>query len=348
METRRVQKSGNSSFVVSLPSAWVKAQGIKKNAPVFVGRNSDGSLSILAHATPEKSDEHVALRVSGKERKSVLFRRMVAAYIAGCQCINVLPAPGQFSAAMELVSEYTSSTVGQEVVEENERMISVKDVLNPAELPMGRVAQRMDAVCKKMVGAAADSLGGRMPPGLNMEIMERDIDRLLWLAARKHHMFLRFPSIAASEGISLSESHLLFVSARYMERIGDHALIAWKSKSESGKLHEIGKFAVLQYSNASRALFEKNEALAQQVIEEVLSHKAQAEKMKSSGLASVRRNMTPRVRFSGESATSNFLSFTSSTYLPNRRLRLAKSSRAACMSSLPKSGQSFGEKYNSL
>ncbi|MCX6771312.1 MAG: hypothetical protein NTX79_04610 [Candidatus Micrarchaeota archaeon] len=287
MEIRKVQKSGYSSFVVSLPAEWVKAQGIGKNAPVSVGQNPDGSLTILAHAAPEKSEAPMVLRVSGKEKKSVLFRRMVAAYIAGCQGIDVLPAPGQFASALELVSEYTASTVSQEIVEETEHKISIKDVLNPAELPMGKVVQRMHSVCRKMVDAAVASLGSSKPSGLNMDILERDMDRLLWLAARKHHMFLRFPSLAAIEGISLSESHLLFLTARNMERTGDHALIVWKIGGASGKLHEIGKFAELQYSKASRALFEKDEALAQQVIEEVLSFKESGAGMKNSGLSAV-------------------------------------------------------------
>ncbi|MFA6328979.1 MAG: phosphate uptake regulator PhoU [Candidatus Micrarchaeia archaeon] len=296
MEMRKVQKSGNSSFVVSLPSGWVKAQGIRKNAPVSVGQNSDGSLTILARATPEKSAAPMILRVSGKEKKSVLFRKMVAAYIAGCQRIDVIPAPGQFDSALELVSEYTSSTVGQEVVEETENMISVKDVLNPAELPMGKVTQRMHAVCRKMVGAAVISLGGGRPAGLNMEIMERDIDRLLWLAARKHHQFLRFPSLAAAEGITLAESHLLFMSARYMERIADHAFSIYGDKTKSGRLHEFGKFAENQYSGASRALFEKNMVLAHQVIEDVISRKAPSGGMKNRSFTAVEASSSASIR----------------------------------------------------
>ena len=297
METRKVQKSGSSSFTVSLPADWVKAQKIRKNAPVFVGQNADGSLSVLAQAAPEKISAPMTLRVSGKEKKSVLFRRMVAAYIAGRQCIDVIPAPGQFALALELVSDYTSSTVSQEVVEETEHKISVKDVLNPAELPMGRVVQRMHAVCRKMVGAAVALGGGGSHAGPSMDILERDMDRLLWLAARKHHLFLRFPSMASAEGISLSESHLLFMTARYMERIADHALIVWKNGNETGRLRDIGKIAESQYCDASRAIFEKNEALAQQVIESVLAFKASAGSMKSgnitaaqvSSFASIRR-----------------------------------------------------------
>jgi len=315
METRKVQKSGSSSFTVSLPADWVKAQKISKNAPVFVGQNADGSLSILAHAAPEKNAAPMVLRVSGKEKKSVLFRRMVAAYIAGCQCIDVIPAPGQFALALELVSDYTSSTVSQEVVEETEHKISVKDVLNPAELPMGRVVQRMHAVCRKMVGAAVALNGSGKQAGPSMDILERDMDRLLWLAARKHHLFLRFPSIAAAEGISLTESHLLFMTARYMERIADHALIVWKNGNDSGRLHDIGKIAEAQYSKASLALFEKNEALAQQVIEDVLSFKASTGSMKNSNITAAQISSFASIRRIAEYSAGmceNLIDFTAS------------------------------------
>jgi len=47
MGIRKIQRSGNSSFVVSLPIEWVKLYGLKKRDLVDIQVNQDGSITIF-------------------------------------------------------------------------------------------------------------------------------------------------------------------------------------------------------------------------------------------------------------------------------------------------------------
>ncbi|MCX6681394.1 MAG: AbrB/MazE/SpoVT family DNA-binding domain-containing protein, partial [Methanoregula sp.] len=46
MEIRRVQFTGGSSYVVTLPKDWVDAQKIKKNDPIGIEIQPDGTLLV--------------------------------------------------------------------------------------------------------------------------------------------------------------------------------------------------------------------------------------------------------------------------------------------------------------
>ena len=46
MEIRRVQMTGGSSYVITLPKEWIKSVNIKKNDQLGLIRQSDGTLLI--------------------------------------------------------------------------------------------------------------------------------------------------------------------------------------------------------------------------------------------------------------------------------------------------------------
>ena len=272
MDVRKVQKSGSSSFIISLPLHWAKAHGLEKNHPVFIEENADGSLLVLPSEPKRARQGAFTLHLAGKMKNGVLFRKMVAAYISGHGSIELAAEKGQEARASKLAANFVSSTVGQEIVEETGAKISIKDILNPAEMPMQKAVRRIDSLAGRMVAMAVGTLSGSRPDMETLEAMERDVDRLLWLVARKHHMFLRSPSSAASEGITLPESHLFFMCARNMERVADHARAICRGGAKSEKLHALAIIAQSAYRNSANALFMKDDAAAQEIIEGVVGN----------------------------------------------------------------------------
>ena len=53
MELRRVQMTGGSSFVVTLPKDWITEMRIKKNDPVGLITHKDGTLVVTKKTTDE-------------------------------------------------------------------------------------------------------------------------------------------------------------------------------------------------------------------------------------------------------------------------------------------------------
>ena len=46
-ETRKLQITGGSTYVLSLPKKWVTQSGLEKGSPLLVRQQEDGALTIL-------------------------------------------------------------------------------------------------------------------------------------------------------------------------------------------------------------------------------------------------------------------------------------------------------------
>src|SRR5574344_712902 len=57
VEIRKIQITGGSSFMVTLPKEWASSNGLKKNDPVRLEPQDDGSLIIYAGEVPEREQE---------------------------------------------------------------------------------------------------------------------------------------------------------------------------------------------------------------------------------------------------------------------------------------------------
>ncbi|MCX6771727.1 MAG: phosphate uptake regulator PhoU [Candidatus Micrarchaeota archaeon] len=266
MESRKVQRSGKSSFVVSLPAPWVKAYGIRKNAAVSVALNPDGTLTIYPKEAKERAPQALSIPYRGEREKTAVLRRMIGAYIAGFEAMELRPEPAGYESAISLVSEFTSMTVGQEVVEESQQKIVINNILRPSELPIEKALLRMANISKKMFSDAVLAIESpEAAGGMQMQQMERDTDRLWRLVARRHNLFLRFPSSAAGEGMTLPRAHFYFLTARLTERVADHSVMLYNYHGfaqkaggrEPGiqKVAEFGRKAAAVFGRATDAVF---------------------------------------------------------------------------------------------
>ena len=116
-------------------------------------------------------------------------------------------------------------TIGQEVVEETETLIFIKDLLNPAEMPFENTLKRMCVIVKNMHTDAVTALETHNRI-LAEDVIKRDIDadRLNWLIARQTNMIMLHASLSRKMGISQSIAMQYYILSRIIERIGDHAV----------------------------------------------------------------------------------------------------------------------------
>ncbi|MFA5108594.1 MAG: AbrB/MazE/SpoVT family DNA-binding domain-containing protein [Candidatus Micrarchaeia archaeon] len=277
MEIRKVQKSGNSSFIVSLPAEWVKTYNIAKNDPVEMETNWDGSLTILPKHAPAREEENLIVQFNGEQDRSIALRKLIGGYISGFCTMEVVPTPSCISKARLLSSEFTSMVIGQQVVDDDGKRIVIKDISNSAQMPMKKTVQRMYRI-------SSDTLMQALEPGSfdqsRLSSNENEVDKLQWLVARKHNTFLRYPSLASKEEITLPESNLYFVTSRHIERISDHALLvsrhlcSWKNSPAPSLITQNGKHCISLYSKTMQALSTLDEKLANSTIDDALGMQA--------------------------------------------------------------------------
>jgi phosphate uptake regulator len=225
MDIRRVQMTGGSSLVVTLPKEWTTAMRLQKNDPVRVVSQPDGSLLISANISADQAQRTRELDVSFCPDQAFLFRTLIGCYIAGYSAIVVRSKSRLPPFVRSVVRDFTQMTIGQEVTEESETTIRIKDLLNPSELPFASSLKRMFIIIRSMHEDAVCAIEQK-DSALAEEVIaeDRDVDRLQWLIARQTHMVLKDANLAKKMGVSPGDASSYAGVARILERIGDHAV----------------------------------------------------------------------------------------------------------------------------
>ena len=223
MEIRRVQMTGGSSYIVTLPKDWIKTLNIKKNDPISLLRQSDGTLLISSKMNRESTQRIKYFNVNEVTNQDFLFRSLIGAYITGYNSIQLKSTQRMPPLVRITVRNFTQTTIGQEVVEETDNLIVLKDLLNPAEMPFHRTIKRMHIMIKQMYDDAILSLKNK-DRQLASDVIKRDseIDRLHWLVARQHNIIQRNVNFAERMQTTPEYATTVFLISRILERIGDH------------------------------------------------------------------------------------------------------------------------------
>ncbi|MFO7677103.1 MAG: PhoU domain-containing protein [Thermoplasmatota archaeon] len=225
MEIRKVQMTGGSSYIITLPKEWIKASNIKKNDTVGIHKQSDGTLVISSKMTKEKQYKLKEFDISNIPKQTYLIRRLIGAYISGYTSIKITSPERIPLEIKNTIRVLTQAIIGQEVVEETDTSITLKDLLNPIEMPLDRTIKRMHIIVKSMKEDAILLLTDKEKI-LAEEIFIRDkeVNRLHWLVARQYNMILQNVSLAEKMDITISLSSTYFLISRIIERIGDHVV----------------------------------------------------------------------------------------------------------------------------
>ncbi len=262
LEIRRVQKTGASTMTVSLPKAWVIGNSIQPGDPVAVTVLPDGTISIDPRMKKDKVDSKKVIWVEGDEPKEHLTRKLIGAYLAGYNIIEVRSKDRLELELKHAVKEISRMVIGPEVIEETSNTIIMHDLSDPVELPQEKCVRRMHLIVNSMHKDAIMALQ-TSDAALAKDVIDRDqdVDRLYWMAVKQYNMILKDRKLSDKIGVDVFEGMNLMLVARQVERIGDHAekiannaIIAIKAKVGISNQEEIGKLSASAISLLERAM----------------------------------------------------------------------------------------------
>jgi len=208
--------------MITLPKEWITSLNIKKNDPLAVSLQSDGTLLIST-----KMQEHIQktkeFDVSTISKPVYLLQLLIGAYIAGYTSIKITASQRLSPPIRNVIRTFIQITIGQEVVEETDTTIILKDLLNPVEMPFDRTIKRMHIIVKSMHEDAIRALQTK-DTLLSEDVSSRDndVDRLHWLVARQYNIILQNVSLAEKMDITTETASTCFLISKIIERIGDH------------------------------------------------------------------------------------------------------------------------------
>jgi phosphate uptake regulator len=215
--------TGGSSFIITLPKEWVKAVRIEKNDPLGLIQQPDGTLLITHTTDREQIKTQKEFNIETGINQQYLFRELIGAYIAGFNSIKITSKQRMQPATRITIRRFIQNTIGQEVVEETDTTITLKDLLNPSEMPFTRTIKRMHIITKSMYEDSIRALKEK-DSQLTQDVITRDneVDRLHWLIARQHRIIQENVSFAEKMGTTLTIATTAYLISRIIERIADH------------------------------------------------------------------------------------------------------------------------------
>ncbi|MDG6221429.1 MAG: AbrB/MazE/SpoVT family DNA-binding domain-containing protein, partial [Candidatus Thermoplasmatota archaeon] len=148
MEIRRVQMTGGSSFIITLPKEWIKSHHINKNDPIGLVYQPDGTLMVTPNITGEQMKREKKIDIDKIDDPEFLFRLLVGAYIMGYSSIELRSKTRFPIEARNTLRRFVQSAIGPEIVEESDKSIQIKDLLNPVEMPFDKSIRRMHTLVR--------------------------------------------------------------------------------------------------------------------------------------------------------------------------------------------------------
>ena len=223
MEGRKLQLTGGSTYVVSLPKRWVTDAGLKAGDTVFLEPQVDGAVSIRAHPAERPLARRRVFEEKGEERRDHLLRKLIGAYIAGFGYIEIRFHPEMGPFVRRVARDFSRMVIGPEVIEESRNSVVIQDLSDTAELSAEKCLRRMHLTVRAMHEDALEALRGQ-DEALAKDVAQRDqdVDRLYWMVAKQYNL-AHAPGAANPDTEGKAELHNYRLIAKLFERIGDHA-----------------------------------------------------------------------------------------------------------------------------
>ncbi|MCI4347037.1 MAG: hypothetical protein L3J97_00250 [Thermoplasmata archaeon] len=221
---RRLQRMGSVTVGVSLPRSWVGERGLTAGRPVFVHGLPDGSL-ILRDNDPAVAPLSVAITTDARHPPEHLFRRLVAAYLAGATEFLIDQPEGLTSETRSIARIFARRTGHTEGVSDEGTRLLFRDVSMGEGPSVPQLLHRMFQIVHDLQVDAARSWASNRGPDPNA-LAQRDdeVDRYAWMIERSLRRGLSGLSPAALENSELGDALQYLLWARDLERIGDHAV----------------------------------------------------------------------------------------------------------------------------
>ena len=153
-EQRKLQVTGGSTFILSLPKDWATKNELKRGSSMVVREEDDGSLSISPASFPKKEKQDEAyIKTSVNENPDATMRTAISAYLSGYNVLHIR-AQGQKVLSSKLRNHLKNFArnylVGTEIVIDTPTELTLQVLLNYPELTVQNALSRMSIIASSM------------------------------------------------------------------------------------------------------------------------------------------------------------------------------------------------------
>jgi len=282
-ETRRLQVTGGSTYIVSLPKRWVTKNQLRKGGSLLISEEDDGSLSVSPPSglTRDKTTDEALIKVSPSDNPDTVVRKAVSAYLVGYNMIRIKAQDHQLMTSRQrnTAKDFARRLlVGTEIVTDTPTELILQVLLSYPELSIQSALRRMCIITSSMHKDAMTALKDiDSQLAKSVIAMDDEVDRFNLYVVRQLKMAIQNPRIIKEIGLKNARDCLGYrLVTKSVERTADHAasiaenvLLLKKPIDEEifKNLHEMSNLSISMFENAIESLFRLDFNLAESVIQ---------------------------------------------------------------------------------
>jgi phosphate uptake regulator len=280
-ETRKIQFTGKSSYIVSLPKQWIMDLGLKQGDQIKILREGASGLQIYPSKVQPKSYqvEDANLEVESEEESSSIIRKLIALYFLGFKTINIKPKGGRLNPAQRTAVKdaVKRMLMGSEIISDSSGGITIQVLVNLLELSVDGAFKRMIHLAKSML---TDTILAIKEENFELakEVINTDdeVDRFGFYIIRQLKIAIQNEHVLKEMGFENARNCLGYrLVVKSIERTGDHAtliaqdLLEFKKgikKEVLAKIQDMTDFSISVLDEACLALFKEDYIQAEKTI----------------------------------------------------------------------------------
>tara|TARA_B100000287_G_scaffold314640_1_gene298138 strand:- start:3614 stop:4603 length:990 start_codon:yes stop_codon:yes gene_type:complete len=220
-ESRKLQKTGGSTLIVSLPKKWITENKLKAGSEVRLTEQPNSTIIIDHNQTNLR--KKISVVKCNDEESQHLFRDLIGVYLAGGTEIKVIGNPRLTVKERKTIRKFSASVIGLEIIEEEATQAILTDMSNPGALPFRTAIKRLYKIVSAMYNDSILILEGSEDLAADVVDRDKEADKLQWFIERQFNMMLENSNLSRQLEASAFEGVVYSNVARYLERIADHA-----------------------------------------------------------------------------------------------------------------------------
>jgi phosphate uptake regulator len=218
VEIRKIQKTGGSTLVVSLPKVWCQNFDLKVGSKVMLNYNEKGGIMMEPFDRTQSSLAAIVDIKRSSDMENEL-RMLISKYIQGVKKINIRSEDKK--AMDDVIRRFLEYTIGFEIVDEKENEAILEDLISMPMLTFEKGMRRMVTLVRSIV---TESISEEKIPIEYVLQKENEVDKFNIYIQRLFSQSLKDYSVLQLNKISSSEALSYLLITRILERIADHGV----------------------------------------------------------------------------------------------------------------------------
>ena len=280
-EARKIQFTGKSSYIVSLPKSWINEMGLKRGDQVRMHRQGTNEIIV----SPQKlrihkmTNDEAVIEISANENVGSVARKIISLYFMGFNTIAIKPKDGRLGSSQRAaIKDVTRRLLmGAEIISDSSSGITLQVLVNLVELTVDGAFKRMIHLAKTMLSDAIIAAEeGNVD--LAKEVIQADdeVDRFGFYIIRQIEIAVCNKHMLKEIGFSNLRSCLGYrIVVKNIERTGDQAVIIASDLIEIKKrlkkslhkdINKMSDFAMGLIDDACLAMFKDDYVQAEKIV----------------------------------------------------------------------------------